>query len=112
MKRPQSENAVFSIARTSAKKRNVLCFQFTVVFPIWTSPVRIRSPAPHPPQNQYSPGIVFVRRDPYDSTRLHPRERSNLAFSPFSGFLYDDSRAWGSLVTLVGVRFCVGCRMV
>src|ERR1019366_7163580 len=42
----QNENWVFSIARKKCRKRNVLCFQFTVVFPSWTSPVRIRSPAP------------------------------------------------------------------
>src|SRR5882762_11801231 len=29
-----------------AWKRNVLCFQFTVVFPSWTSRVRTPSPAP------------------------------------------------------------------
>jgi hypothetical protein len=27
----------FSIARTRCRKRNVLCFQFIVVFPSWTS---------------------------------------------------------------------------
>ena len=43
----QSENWVFSIARTRCRKRNVLCFQFTVVFPSWTSRVRIPSPAPY-----------------------------------------------------------------
>ena len=42
----QSENWVFSIARKRCWKRNVLCFQFTVVFPSWTSRVRVPSPAP------------------------------------------------------------------
>ena len=42
--RAQSENWVFSIARMRCKKRNVLCFQFAVVFPSWTSRVRARLP--------------------------------------------------------------------
>src|SRR5260370_3558457 len=33
----QSENAVFSIARTRCRKRNVFCFQFTVVLTSWHS---------------------------------------------------------------------------
>jgi hypothetical protein len=41
-----AKTGVFSIARTRCGKRNCLCFQFTVVFPSWTSPVRPRSPAP------------------------------------------------------------------
>lgn len=39
MSEAQSENAVFSIARTRCKKRNVLCFQFTIVFPSCRTPV-------------------------------------------------------------------------
>ncbi len=31
------KTGVFSIARTRCRKRNVLCFQFTVVFPSWMS---------------------------------------------------------------------------
>ena len=44
--RAQNENCVFSIARMRCRKRNVLCFQFAVVFPSWTSRVRVPSPAP------------------------------------------------------------------
>jgi len=44
----QSENWVFSIAGTRWRKRNVLCIQFTVVFPSWTSRVRVPPPAQSP----------------------------------------------------------------
>ena len=42
---PQGENWGICIARTRCRKRKSLCFQFTVVFPSWTSRVPTTSPA-------------------------------------------------------------------
>jgi hypothetical protein len=44
--KPRVKTGLFSIARKRCRKRNVLCFQFAVVFPSWTSRVRVPSPAP------------------------------------------------------------------
>src|ERR1700736_5976219 len=46
MSRAPSENRRILYRQNEVQESNVLCFQFTVVFPSWTSRVRIPSPAP------------------------------------------------------------------
>jgi hypothetical protein len=69
--RAQNENWVFSIARTRCRKRNVLCFQFAVVFPSCQS----RTPTPEwscqslagmsPARANAAGGHVGARDDPH-----------------------------------------------